>query len=83
MELPCPFVYAKGRKCKGNIIRVEAYRADLTWTLKQDGSWRFDWQPGTHFHMFCSEKGNHSGYIVPDSEQMKSWTLPPEIEPVS
>jgi hypothetical protein len=33
-------------------------------------------------HVLLGE-GNHSGYIVPDSEQMKSWTLPPEIEPVS
>src|SRR5262249_28061437 len=26
---------------------------------------------GSHFHLFCSEKGNHAGYPARDSDKMK------------
>ncbi len=32
--VPCPFVYASGKHCKGHITRIEAYKADLCWILK-------------------------------------------------
>jgi hypothetical protein len=38
--IPCPFVYARGKRCTGHIVRVEAYKADLLWTFK-DGRWSF------------------------------------------
>jgi hypothetical protein len=73
-RIPCPFVYAKGRKCTGHIVRVEAYKADITWTPDGDGRWRPSiGAPRSHYHLFCSEKGNHAGYGRSDSDQMKCY----------
>jgi hypothetical protein len=81
-EVPCWFTYASGRRCKGHIVRVEAFKANLTWTRRDDGSWTFGWgQPRSHYHCYCSEKGNHAGYGRPDSEQLKLYydQLPKEL----
>jgi hypothetical protein len=73
-EVPCPFVYAKGRKCSGHIIRVEAYKADVTWTPDQDGRWRPSvGAPRSHYHLVCSEKGNHAGWRGEDDPRMKCY----------
>jgi hypothetical protein len=40
MCIPCPFVYANGKTCTGHIERVEAYKADITWTPNTEGRWR-------------------------------------------
>lgn len=70
--IPCPFVYANGKRCVGHITRVEAYKADLSWNLQPDGVWKFELgQTRSHFHLFCSEKGNHAGYARRDNDQMK------------
>jgi hypothetical protein len=62
IEIPCPFVYANGKKCPGHITRVEAYKADVTWTPDADGKWKPRvGEPRSHYHLFCSEKGNHAG----------------------
>jgi hypothetical protein len=53
----CPFVYADGRACTGHVVRVEAYKADITWSADDEGRWRFGFQPRSHYHVFCSEKG--------------------------
>ena len=72
--IPCPFVYAKGRKCTGHIVGVEAYEADLGWCIDADGQWRFSvGQPQSHYHLRCSEKDNHAGYGRPDAEQLKCY----------
>jgi len=71
-QFPCPFVYANGRKCAGYITKVEAYKADLSWDRQADGTWKFDWRwPRSHYHVFCSLKGNHAGYDRPDDGRMK------------
>ena len=80
-KIPCPFVYARGKRCTGHIVRVEAYKADLWWDFK-DGQWVFSYgRPRSHFHLFCSEKGNHAGYPRRDSDQMKFYGdhLPDEL----
>ena len=70
--VPCPFVYASGKHCTGHVTRVEVYKADLSWDLQHDGTWKFEWgRPRSHFHLFCSAKGNHAGYRSSDNEQMK------------
>jgi hypothetical protein len=70
--IPCPFVYANGKNCPGHITRVEAYKADLSWDRQADGTWKFEWDgPRSHYHVFCSLKGNHAGYGRPDDSQMK------------
>ena len=46
--IACPFVYANGRACGGHVVRVEAYKADITWSLAADGSWSFDFRPRSH-----------------------------------
>ena len=71
MKLECPFVYASDKQCTGRIVRVEAYKADIVWEQSPDGTWEFSWNPRSHFHLFCSEKGNHAGYKKQDDERMK------------
>ena len=83
-SVACPFVYANGRVCGGRITRVEAYKADVTWTADKHERWSFDFTPRSHFHLFCSEKGNHAGFGRADPEQMKFWsdTLPDRLRQV-
>ena len=37
--IPCPFVYASGKACTGHIVKIETYKANLEWELKDDGTW--------------------------------------------
>jgi hypothetical protein len=70
--IPCPFVYSGGRKCRGHITHVEAYKADVSWTPDKEGKWRpsID-EPRSHYHLFCSEKGNHAGWGREDDTRLK------------
>ncbi len=80
-QTPCTFVYSGGKRCAGHIVRVEAYKADLVWERGADGRWAFDFRPRSHYHLFCSLKGNHAGSLRPDDAQMKfdlRW-LPEEL----
>ncbi len=43
---PCPYVYAKGKKCTGHIVRIEAFKVDLAWTLGNDGKWTVSMENG-------------------------------------
>jgi hypothetical protein len=62
-KLQWPFVYAKGKRCSGHVALAEAYKADLAWNPQPDGSWAISiGQPRSHYHVFCSEKGNHAGF---------------------
>ena len=71
-KIPCPFVYANGKKCAGYIERVEAYKADIEWAVDADGKWVFRvGAPRSHYHVFCSAKNNHAGWMRPDNYQMK------------
>jgi hypothetical protein len=82
MNIPCPFVYANGKVCTGHIVRVEAYKADIAWTPDTEGRWHASInQPGSHYHLFCSEKGNHAGYGRADDSRMKFYLsdLPPAL----
>ena len=80
--IACPFVYANGRACTGHVVRIEAYKADLTWSADAEGAWSFDFRPRSHYHAFCSEKGNHAGFRRPDPNALKFWfdTLPAPIQ---
>ena len=80
-KIPCPFVYASGKQCTGHIVKIETYKADLEWELKDDGTWGFGHAPLTQYHLFCSEKSNHAGYIGSDSDQLKFYAdqLPDEV----
>jgi hypothetical protein len=71
-EIPCPFVYAKGKRCTGYITHVEAYKADLSWSPdKETGEWTLSTgSPRSHYHLFCSAKGNHASAMGPDSSQL-------------
>jgi hypothetical protein len=80
---PCPYVYAKGKKCMGHIVRIEAFKVDLAWTLGNDGKWTvFVGGPRSHYHLYCSEKGNHAGHGKPDADAMKFYyqSLPPTLQ---
>jgi hypothetical protein len=79
----CPFVYASGKHCSGRVVRVEAFKADLAWTSNDSGGdWNFSWSARSHFHLFCSDKGNHAGTVRPDSDQMKFYwdQLPEDVQ---
>jgi hypothetical protein len=77
-------VYANGKRCTGEIKRVEAYKADVTWQLQPDGTWEFSWSPRSHYHLLCSEKGSHSGWAKRDDPRMKFHRneLPEEVKAV-
>jgi hypothetical protein len=80
---PCPFIYAKGKKCTGHVVRIEAFKIDVTWQVDDAGQWSFSLgEPRSHYHLYCSEKDNHAGYGRPDSEQMKFYygDLPPALQ---
>jgi hypothetical protein len=82
--IPCPFVYSTGRQCAGHIVRIEAYKADIEWQEGKEGGWDFAFSPRSHYHLFCSERGNHAGALRRDDEQMKfHWRyLPDEIKAI-
>jgi hypothetical protein len=69
--IPCPFVYSTGKRCTGHIVRIEAYKADVTWCQRNGGAWEFSFAPRSHYHLFCSAKGNHAGPLRRDDVQMK------------
>jgi len=49
--IPCP-----QRRCPGHIIKIEAFKAALEWSLGPDGQWRFcTSMPQSHYHLHCSE----------------------------
>ena len=53
-RIPCPYVYAKGQKCKGHIVGIAAFKADLKWTRASDGRWTFNADnPRSHYHLYC------------------------------
>jgi len=82
-QIPCPFIYSSGKQCPGHIIRVEAYKADISWRRQEDGSWKFDWEgPRSHFHLFCSLKNNHAGIKGPDALRYFFNQLPEELQAV-
>lgn len=83
-DIPCPFIYANGKRCTGRIIRIEAYKAEIIWDRTESGKWAFGFAPRSHFHLFCSEKNNHAGSLRPDNPQMKyHWRqLPDEIRQI-
>ena len=83
-SIPCPFVYANGRSCTGHVIRIEAYKADLSWNIDAEGRAAFDFQTRSHYHLFCSEKGNHAGIRRQDPATMKFWfdQLPERVQKI-
>lgn len=84
-SIPCPFTYARGRKCPGHVVRIEAFKADLAWRLGADGVWTFEvGQPRSHYHLYCSEKDNHAGYSRPDAGHLKFYygDLPPQLRTI-
>jgi hypothetical protein len=83
-KIPCPFIYANGKKCEGHVAKVEAFKADVSWNRREDGTWQFDWGPRSHYHLSCSLKGNHAGYDRPDDPRMKFYfeQLPDDLKTV-
>jgi hypothetical protein len=84
-ENPCPFVYSKGKKCTGHVVRIEAFKSDLAWHVDNEGRWSFSvGEPRSHYHLYCSEKDGHADYRGSDSEQMKFYhrDLPPTLQKV-
>jgi hypothetical protein len=74
------------RRAKVQGISCElSAKADLAWHRSDEGKWTFSvGEPRTHYHLYCSEKGNHAGFNKPDSEKMKFYyrDLPPTLQKV-
>jgi hypothetical protein len=80
--IPCPFIYSNGTRCAGYVASIEAYKADLTWRFGGD-AWEFSTsQPRSHYHVFCSEKGNHAGFNGEDRLKYYYDQLPAELQRV-
>jgi hypothetical protein len=79
--IPCPFIYGNGKSCPGYVARIEAYKADLEWSFDGSG-WSFDFRPRSHYHVFCSEKGNHAGYKRGDRLKLYYDQLPAALQDV-
>jgi hypothetical protein len=78
--IPCPFVYSKGKRCSGHLVKVKAYKADLEWTPGADGAWSLSiGSPRSHYHLFCSKKDNHAGAVRPDALKFHWAELPEEL----
>ena len=82
-NVSCPFVYANGKACDGHIVQIEAYKAGLEWKYVDDG-WRFEFFPRSHFHLYCSEKGDHVGHKRSADDRMKFFLeqLPDDLRAV-
>lgn len=81
-EIPCPFVYANGKRCPGHVSSIQAFKADIAWGFR-DGKWGFSVDhPRSHYHVYCSEKGNHAGIGREDALKFYRDKLPAEIEAV-
>jgi len=50
-------------------VRIELYKADLTWDADAASRWRFGFRQRSHYHLFCSEKGNHARRPSPGSDR--------------
>lgn len=82
-QIPCPYVYAKGKRCTGHVVRVEAFKVDIEWRLDQNGQWGFGWgQPRSHYHLYCSEKDSHARHGQDDALKFFYSDLPEEIKKI-
>ena len=81
--IPCPFVYSTGKRCTGHVAKVEAYKADLEWSFDTGNGWTFSaGEPRSHYHVFCSEKGNHAGVMREDALKLYYSQLPDALKQV-
>jgi hypothetical protein len=79
-SFPCPYVYPSGDRCGGRIVKVEAFNADLRWTLDESGNSTFSHsQPRSHYHLFCSEKGSHADDPHPEQKRCYMINMPDEL----
>ena len=82
-RIPCPFVYSTGKRCTGHVAKVEAYKADLEWSFDTANGWTFSaGEPRSHYHVFCSEKGNHAGVMREDALKLYYSQLPDALKQV-
>ncbi len=67
----CPFVYANGKRCPGEIHRIKAYGA------RWRGRGR---QPEVRkYRVWCSEKGDHAGILSSDEGKQRMEFYPDEL----
>lgn len=83
-KIPCPYTYANGKRCPGYVAGVERYHVTAEWTYDVGADrWELGvWDDGTHFHLFCSEKGNHAGVRREDALKLWGRELPEELQRV-
>jgi hypothetical protein len=79
-QIAGPFVYVDVATVLEPLNALKSTKADLTWEASTDGAWAFGVRPRSHFHAFCSLKGNHAGFRS-DGEGLKFFydRLPDEL----
>ena len=83
-EVPCRFVYSTGKRCTGHVLRMAAFKADLSWNFQEDGTWRFSTgRPRSHYHLYCSAKGNHAGALGEDRLKFYFDQLPADLRKIA
>jgi hypothetical protein len=53
------------------VVRLEVYKCDLAWESQGNEGWALRIRPRSHFHVFCSLKGNHAGFRREDAPGLK------------
>jgi hypothetical protein len=77
-EIQCPFVYATGKRCEGEVVRIERYHVTAVW---EPPTWQVGVHDvGTHFHVFCSLKGDHTGTRGRSRLRYLGTELPKELQ---
>ena len=82
--MQCPFIYANGKRCKGYVKFMKLIKANIELKLDENGKIiGFHITPNHryHVHLYCSEKGSHSGAGRQHDWRMKVWwnDLPEEF----
>src|ERR1700722_19452791 len=65
--IPCPFVYASGRRCTGHVYRARAYGPSREHVRK--------------YRLWCSEKDDHAGAVSDPVSKSRMEFYPDELAP--
>jgi hypothetical protein len=72
--IPCPFVYANGRKCTGFVRRARAYGPTR-------GNRYVERDYVRKYRLWCTEKDNHAGILSNPASKGRMEFYPDELPP--
>lgn len=71
--IPCPFVYANGKRCTGFVRRARAYGPTR-------GRGYVDREDVRKYRLWCSEKDDHAGFLPNPATKNRMEFYPDEFE---